>query len=59
MTDKISISIIMPVYNSSRHINESIDSVINQPYTNCEIVIVDDNSTDNASEIIEKYMDFD
>lgn len=45
----------MPSYNSSKYIAKSIDSIINQTYTNWELLITDDCSTDNTCEIVERY----
>lgn len=53
------VSIIMPSYNSSKYIAESIDSIINQSYTNWELLITDDCSTDNTCEIVKKYAETD
>lgn len=49
------VSIIMPNYNSARFIEESINSVINQTYKNWELIICDDNSTDNSKDIAKNY----
>lgn len=49
------VSVIMPVYNSSKFISEAIKSVLAQTYTNWELIIVDDASTDGSSEIIETF----
>lgn len=46
------VSIIMPSYNTAAFIKESIESVINQTYSNWELIIVDDFSTDNTDEIV-------
>lgn len=47
-------SIIMPVYNGSKYIREAINSVIGQTYPNWELLIVDDESTDDTVSIIKK-----
>lgn len=49
------ISVIMPVYNYEAYLEEAIDSILNQTYSNFEFIIVDDASTDDSSEIILKY----
>lgn len=49
------VSVIMPAYNSSKFIGESIESVINQTYPNWELLIVDDCSKDNTWDIICNY----
>ncbi len=51
------VSIITPVYNASKYIKETIDSVLLQTYTNFEYIIVNDCSTDNSEEIIRQYKD--
>ena len=48
-------SIIMPAYNSEKYISEAIESVLKQTYTNWELLIVNDCSTDNTEEIIKSY----
>mgnify|MGYP003705971511 CR=1 FL=1 len=45
----------MAAYNSEKHIEESICSIINQTYENFEFIIVNDGSTDNTPSIIKKY----
>lgn len=49
------ISVIMPSYNDAVSIVETLDSLIEQDYTNWELVIIDDGSTDNTKEVIQKY----
>jgi teichuronic acid biosynthesis glycosyltransferase TuaG len=53
------VSIITPVYNSSKFFEETAKSVLNQTYTDWEWIIVDDLSTDNSIEIIEKFTEID
>jgi glycosyltransferase involved in cell wall biosynthesis len=55
--NKIFISIIIPLYNKENYINRAIESVLNQDYTNFEIIIIDDGSTDNSETIVKKYSD--
>jgi len=46
------ISIIMPTYNGSKYVIETIESVLNQTFQNFELIIIDDGSTDNTVELI-------
>ncbi len=50
------VSIIMPSYNTGRYIKEAIESVLAQSYSNWELIIVDDCSTDNTDEIVSQYL---
>lgn len=53
------ISIIIPCFNSEEYITRAINSILKQTYTDCEIILVDNNSTDNTGKILqdckEKY----
>ena len=49
------VSIITPCYNSEKFLDECISSVLNQTYKNWEMLIVDDNSSDNSSTLIKLY----
>ncbi|MFC0263490.1 glycosyltransferase family 2 protein [Fontibacter flavus] len=49
------VSILIPNYNKALYLRETLDSVLAQTYTNWECIIVDDHSTDNSWEILEKY----
>lgn len=53
------ISVIIPVYNIAEYLPCCIDSVLAQTYKNLEIILVDDGSTDNSRNIIEKYAEKD
>ena len=56
MTDP-HISVIMPVYNEGRFLNEAIESILSQTYSNFEFIVIDDGSTDNSLKIIKSYDD--
>ena len=53
----IEISVIIPTFNRGKLIANSIKSVLNQTIKNLEIIIVDDGSTDNTKEVIDKFQD--
>lgn len=55
MQEEVKISIIIPVYNVEKYLHECLDSIINQTFTDIEIICVDDGSTDKSSEILEEY----
>lgn len=57
MIDNEKISVVIPTYNRAKTINKSIKSVLNQTYTNIEVIVVDDCSTDNTETIIKKIKD--
>lgn len=50
-----SISIVIPVYNSEKYLKRCIESVLKQTYTNFELILVNDGSTDKSLEICTKY----
>lgn len=59
MTLDPQISIVLPTYNGSRHIEQSIQSCLLQTYCQWQLVIVDDASTDNTPDIIARYVSSD
>lgn len=59
MEEKPLISIIVPVYNVKDYLEECLESIIKQSYTNLEIILVDDGSTDGSAEICDRYAQLD
>jgi len=51
------VSIIIPVFNGEKYLDECIKSALNQTYSNIEIIVVDDGSIDKSLKIIKKYSD--
>ena len=50
------VSVIMPSWNTGKFIAESIQSVINQTYSNWELIIVDDCSNDNTDSVVKQFL---
>lgn len=55
MKDSPKVSVVMPVYNGERYLQESIESILNQTFNDFEFLIVNDCSTDQSEEIIRRY----
>ena len=51
------VSVLLPVYNAEKYIEESLKSILDQSYQNLEIIIIDDGSTDRSAEIINSFED--
>lgn len=57
MSRKPEITVFMPVYNAEKYLREAIESILNQTFTNFELLIINDGSTDKSVEIVEAYKD--
>ena len=52
-------SIIIPVYNVEKYLVECLESIVNQSFKDFEVICVNDGSTDNSLEILQKYAEND
>ena len=53
------VSIIVPIYNAEQYLRRCVDSILNQEYTDYELLLVNDGSTDASGDICEEYGDQD
>ena len=49
------VSVIIPIHNTAKYLKKCLNSVIKQTYTNLEIILINDGSTDNSASIIDKF----
>lgn len=55
MSETPAISVIMPVYNTGKYLREAVDSVLAQTFTDFELLLIDDGSTDGSAEVCDEY----
>ncbi len=51
------VSVVVPTYNAASTIRETMDSVLNQTYTDLELIVVDDGSTDDTARVVQEFRD--
>lgn len=54
--NKPTVSIVMPVYNGGRYFSRSIPSVLSQDFTDRELLIIDDGSTDDTNDLVKDFL---
>lgn len=59
LNEAILVSLIVPVYNCSRYLEQCVESLINQTYSNIEIILIDDGSVDSSPDLCDKYAKLD
>lgn len=57
MGNKVKFSVIVPLYNKEHYIEKTISSILNQSYIDFEIIVVNDGSTDNSVQVVERIQD--
>ena len=50
-------SVIVAVYNGAKTLTQTIESILSQTYDNFELLLIDDGSTDESKNLIEKYLE--
>lgn len=49
------VSVVVPIYKVEKYLNRCVDSIVNQTYTNLEIILINDGSPDNCRKITDNY----
>ena len=57
MKTDITVSVIMPVFNAEKTVLRAINSILNQKYTDFELLIIEDCSTDRSMELVSRIVD--
>jgi len=56
---KPEVSVVMPVYNGEKYLEQAVESILNQTFENFEFIIIDDNSSDQTPSILKNYSEMD
>jgi glycosyltransferase involved in cell wall biosynthesis len=57
MTNRPKVTVLVPVYNREHYVRDAIDSILAQTFTDFELLVIDDGSTDRSSEVVRSYQD--
>jgi glycosyltransferase involved in cell wall biosynthesis len=57
MSESLKVTVVIPVYNRERYVRDAIDSILAQTFTDFELVVIDDGSTDRSREAVQSYHD--
>ena len=53
----VKVSVIVPIYNAEKYLEQCLDSIVNQTLKDIEIICIDDGSTDSSHDILKEYAD--
>ena len=53
------VSIVVPVYNTGKYLNRCMNSIVKQTYSNIEVILIDDGSTDDSSDLCDEWAEKD
>ena len=56
MANNPAVSVVIPMYNAEKYIGDCLESILNQTFTDFEVIVVDDCSTDNSCAVVESYI---
>lgn len=59
MIEKSKVSVIVPIYNVEKYLDDCVESILAQDYSNLEIILIDDGSKDNSGTIADRYKEID
>lgn len=57
MRHEVKVSVLMPVYNDGRYVRDAVDSILTQTFSDFELIIVNDGSTDETAQLLASYSD--
>jgi len=57
MTEAPKVTVVIPVYNRDQYVGEAIKSILAQTFTDFELLVIDDGSTDSSREVVRAYHD--
>ena len=57
MTESPKVSVVIPVYNREKYVRSAVDSILSQTFSDFELLVIDDGSTDGSIAVVQSYRD--